>query len=162
MKRATLWPAGIVLFFAGLMALYAYLYHVAGDPAALVVEPDYYQKGLHFDSTIAQEKRNEALGWSVVPELTPLPGGNARLRATLTDRAGRTLPGATVRVVAVHNLIANRPDSAKLADDGGGRYDATLAMPRAGMWELRFDVVRGADTFTADERVELPRIIAKE
>ena len=143
------------------MGLYAYLFHVAGDPSALVVEPNYYQKGLHFDDEMAQQRRNAALGWSIQPSVTALPGGGAELQAALKDAAGRPLDGATVRVVATHNLLADHPDSALLAGRGNGEYDARLSLPRAGMWELRFQVMRGAESFTADERIELPQAIAQ-
>lgn len=155
MKKGAIWPWSLMVFFAGLIGLYVYLFRVAGDPSALVVEPDYYQKGLHYDSTLAQARRNIALGWQLVPALTPLPGGEAELRVALKDRSGAALDSATVFVIATHNLLADRPDSATLARRGAGEYEARLAMPRAGMWELRFDVVRGATRFTDDERVDL-------
>ena len=159
-KRATLWPLGIVAFLGALMGLYAYLFHVAGDPSALVVEPDYYQKGLHYDDEMAQQRRNAELGWTIEPTVNALAAGGAELQVALKDAGGRPLDGASVRVVAVSNLLADHPDSTALAGHGGGEYDARLSLPRAGMWELRFRVVRGDVTFTADERIELPQAIA--
>ena len=155
MKKGALWPLSLVLFFGGLIALYAYLFHVADDPRALVVEPNYYQKGLHYDDEMAQQRENTALGWRIAPTVTPAGGGNAELSVALTDASGRRLDGATVSVVAMHNLLADHPDSATLADRGGGVYAAMLAMPRAGMWELKFDVTRAGARFTEDERIEL-------
>lgn len=160
MKRATLWPLSIVVCLGALMVLYAYLFHVAGDPAALVVEKDYYQKGLHYSDEMAQQRLNSSLGWTVSPMISALPAGGADLRVEVRDAAGAPLSGATVDVVATHNVIANAPETASLADRGNGSYDAHLSLPRAGMWELRFVVVHGGQKFTADERVDIPRALA--
>ena len=143
------------------MGLYAYLFHVAGDPAALVVEQDYYQKGLRYDSTMAQERLNTQLGWTVVPVITALPAGGADLRVDVRDATGTPLIGATVTVVATHNVIANVPTTATLADRGNGSYDAHLSLPRAGVWELNFAVLQGGHKFTADEHVEIPQALAQ-
>ena len=106
MKRGTIWPLGIIISLASLMVLYAYLFHVAGDPAALVVEPNYYQKGLHFDDEMAQQRLNASLGWHVLPIVTALPGGGAELRVDVRDAAAQPVTGAVVSVVATHNAIA--------------------------------------------------------
>jgi len=161
LKRATLWPLSIVASLGALMLLYAYLFHVAGDPAALVVEKDYYQKGLHFDDAMAQQRQNAALGWHVVPAITAVPDGGADLRVELRDASGAPLSAATVAVVATHNAIANAPVSATLAERSDGSYGARLSLPRAGMWELRFEIVRDGRKFTADEHVDIAQALAR-
>jgi nitrogen fixation protein FixH len=155
MKRGVGWPIGISLTLAALVAAYVRLAVIAADPSALVVEPNYYQKAVHWDDQMQQEAGNLRLGWTLAPMVGPVtPGAGAELRVTLRDSAGAPLSGATVAVVAVHNAIAHTPLSGTLSDRGDGSYAARLPFTRAGQWQLRFEVRRGGERFTADLRVD--------
>jgi nitrogen fixation protein FixH len=106
---------------------------------------------------MAQEDTNRTLGWrlAVAGEKAHL-SSRRRLVARLTDRAGQPLGGATVAVEARHGARAAEPVSGVLEPDGAGRYAAELPLARPGLWELRFDVRRGGDRFTARISTDLP------
>jgi hypothetical protein len=57
-------------------------------------------------------------------------------------------------VQALHNREAAAPRHALLAAAGDG-YAADLALGRAGVWELRFEVRRGDQRFTSVVRREV-------
>ncbi len=155
MKKGMGWPIGVAVVLTLVVISNVWVAIVASNPSALVVEPDYYQKAVNYDSTMRQGVINGQLGWRLVPTLTAVTkDSGAVLRVELRDASGQPIPGATVNVVAIHNLIANRPLSATLGDRGDGSYDVRLPIHRAGQWELTFDVRRGADRFTADLRVD--------
>ncbi|MFN8579976.1 MAG: FixH family protein [Gemmatimonadaceae bacterium] len=155
MKRGMWWPIGITIVLSLVVISNVWIAIVASDPNALAVEPDYYEKAVHFDSTMQQEARNTRLGWQLVPSLGAVsPDSGAELRVALHDERGAPLAGATVRVVAIHNAIANTPVSGTLGDRGNGEYSARLPLHRRGQWELTFDVQRGAERFTADLRLD--------
>jgi nitrogen fixation protein FixH len=155
MKRGIGWPLAIVAILVATVGLNVYVYHVANDDdTALAIEPDYYQKAIDWDSTMAQMRRNAALGWHVSPQLgTFTMRDGARLQVTVTDAAGAPIHDATVRVSAFFNAAANRVVDTTLTRDSTG-YTATLPVDHIGVWELRFDVHRGAERFTATSRVE--------
>jgi hypothetical protein len=46
---------------------------------------------------------------------------------------------------------------ASLVERDDGSYEAVLPMRRVGIWELRYSVERGSDTFTTVQREELVR-----
>jgi nitrogen fixation protein FixH len=147
MKPATLWPLGVVAALALTVGANLWVLHLAGDRDAAVVEPDYYRKALAWDSTLAQQARDRALGWRVAADLGPLArDGRARVAVRLLDRDGHAVRAAAVALEAVHNLDAARPRRATLAPDGDG-YAAEVPLGRPGLWELRLDVRRGADHF---------------
>lgn len=156
MKRATLWPIGLAgvltLTVAGNVALYL----VARDDPSFAIEPDYYAKAIAWDSTIAQARRNDTLGWRLTPTLEEFGRDGARLHVTLTDSTGRRIPDAVVNVSAMYVARAGHVLASTLERDDDG-YSTRLAVHDGGQWELRFDVTRGSDRFTAISRVEAMR-----
>ncbi len=158
-----IWPAliiGVLATGAGGTIVMARI--AAADPHA-AIEPDYYKKAVAWDSTMAQERRNAALAWQLAPAL-PALGGNARspLALTVTDAAGQPVAGAVVHVEAMAVAHADTTVAATLVEDQPGHYVAPVPIRRAGLWELRVKVVRGADAFTADLRLDVARDMAAQ
>lgn len=155
MKRGTWWPIGISVVLATTVAANIWVAKIASDDPSFAIEPDYYQKAIAFDSTLAQDRANVRLGWRLTPDLGVVPGtGKARLSATLTDSAGAPITGAVVKVAALPVARANEVHEATLAALGAGEYSAQLDSGRQGQWELRFDVRAGSVHFTDVARVE--------
>jgi nitrogen fixation protein FixH len=153
MKRGTAWPIAVAAILGLTIAANVWLIRVANGDPAFAIEPDYYRRAVHWDDEMAQRRHNAELGWSITPTLS-LARENGVLNVELLDREGAPLAGANVDVVAVHNTRAATPLSARLTDGGRGLYHVALAADRPGLWQLRFDIRRGAERFTADLRVE--------
>ena len=153
MKRATLWPIGITAVLTIFVGANIALYRVAGDDPSFAVEPDYYAKAVNWDSTMAQERRNQALGWRLAPALGPIVARSAVLHVSLTDATGAAIGDATVRVAALFNARANAIVHSTLARDSTG-YTVRLPVQHAGQWEFRFDVRRGRQHFTAISHID--------
>jgi nitrogen fixation protein FixH len=151
------WIAAVVAVLALTVAANIGLVMLAGDPDAGAVEPDYYAKGVAWDSTLAQERHDRDLGWTVDAVVGGVSRTGADIRLRLTDRDGKALDGADVRVEAIHNAQAGHRIHAVLppAGDGGGAYAARLPLHRPGLWELRVTVRRAGEVFTANLRREV-------
>jgi nitrogen fixation protein FixH len=154
MKRGLVWPYAM----AGILALtvagnIAVILIARGDPS-FAIEKDYYARAVRWDSTMAQERRNQELAWTLEPTLGGFGDEGALLTVRLRDRAGAPLDGATVRVAALRNARASVIHEATLAPAPGDAYAARLPVHHGGAWELRFDVRHGADRFTAVARVD--------
>ena len=80
------------------------------------------------------------------------------LACTLTGRDGQALDGAAIDAVAFPHARGNQRTALVLVPVGDGRYEAKLPVKRNGIWEFRFVVRRGPDTFTMTEqrKVEPP------
>lgn len=154
MKPAQLWPAAVIGALGVTIAANVCLLVAASDPRQGIVEPDYYRKAVAWDSTMAQEGRNARLGWSLDARLEPAAEG-AVLRVVLRDRDGAPLPAASIEVEAIHNRDAGHHVRAALADAGEGAYVAAVPFHHRGLWELRFDVERNGERFTASVRRDL-------
>jgi nitrogen fixation protein FixH len=153
--RGRAWPFAIAgILIAGVAANVGFVVLASSDPAA-AVEPDYYRKAVAWDDEMAQQQRNIALGWSARAALRLGVGGApGRLELILADSAGRPLAGATVSALVMHNARAADVQELSLRDEGSGRYAARVAADRGGIWEVRLTVERGAQRFTARERVQ--------
>jgi nitrogen fixation protein FixH len=158
MKSGKLWPWGLGLVLAVTVAGNIWMMRVAGSDPSFAIEPDYYRKAVEWDSTVAQSVRNQALGWRLSAMLgAPAASGSTVLVATLRDANGEPVTGAAITVEATHNARATEILTAELAPAEAGSYRATLPAARRGIWELRFEVERGAERFTATLRADNTR-----
>lgn len=143
------WPVLMVALLVGGAGVNIAFMIVANRDPSFAVEPDYYRKALEWDQTMAQEARNAELGWTISARLGPAGVGAGRLVATIRDRAGALLGGATVTVEAFPSARAREIATLALAPTGeAGVYAATLPSGRPGLWELRMRVSRGGEVFT--------------
>ena len=156
MRRGTRWPVAVGVILGTCVAANVWIIRLANADPSFAIEADYYRKALRWDDELAQRERNRALAWQLTPTLSTIsPDSGAELRVALRDPLGAPLPEAVVTVQAMHNARAGEPLDAELRRTGSGDYVARLPMQRPGLWELRFDVRRGGDHFTARHRLEV-------
>jgi nitrogen fixation protein FixH len=117
------------------------------------MEPDYYDKAVAWDSTLALETRSRELGWQLDASLTPAADGGIA-EAHLTDARGVPVSGASMTMAAIHNRNGGRFVTATLTEHAPGAYRATLPLHHFGRWELRFDARLGTRRFVATLRRE--------
>jgi nitrogen fixation protein FixH len=154
MTSGKLWPIGIVLVLGTTVVANLLLMKVAGSDPSFVIESDYYAKAVAWDSTLAQVKRNDVLGWHLTPTLSAFtPRSGATLTAALTDSSGVPITDAVVKVSAFYNARAGTVFDARLARSVAG-YETSLPVNHAGQWELRFDVTRGTQHYTEASRLD--------
>ncbi len=153
--KQRIWPAIIIAILVIDVGVGVTMMRLAIDDPTFAVEPDYYAKAVAWDSTTAQAHRNAALGWQLTPELGAVAAGRpSTLTMQLRDRDGAAVTGAHVSLDAIPVSHADDVIHADLPAAASGRYAAALPMHRSGLWELRVDVTRGSDHFTADLRLD--------
>lgn len=150
------WPL-IIIGLLAFQAIFAgVMLYVATNDKTFAVEPDYYQQAVHWDRQSQQRRDNDRLGWTISVALgEPTPNGGRMLDCALNNVDGTPLDGATISVVAFPHLRGNERRSFDLAARTGGHYQAEQVFDQPGVWELRFTVVRGPETFTALRHVEV-------
>jgi nitrogen fixation protein FixH len=154
MKAGMGWPIGVVVILGATVIANIAVMRIANDDPSFAVEPDYYRKAVHFDSTMAQQRRNADLGWGVRTRIDSIGDGTqTRLTVELRDASNYPLPGARVAVMTRHNARANDTLTAVLDEQVPGSYTATLPIARAGEWEVRVDAQHGSQRFVASSRV---------
>jgi len=152
--EARRWPIIIVAVLVAQMGFGVWMVRLAGSDPHHAVEPDYYARAVNWDSTMAQSRRDRALGWDAATTLTRSRGRSASLQIALVDSLGAALQVDTVQVEALAVAHAGTIDRLTLTRSGLA-YGATIADAGAGLWEVRVRAVHGADVFTAMLRTEL-------
>ncbi len=154
MKKGWYWPWFIGALLLATAAGQGVILWAATHDSSVSIEPDYYNKGVAYDSVIAQRGVNARLGWQVALTVGPLGADGGKVTARLTDSTGAAITGARVHVTAINNVDGDRHLGAGLVEGPLG-YAAHLAFDRGGLWEFRLEVTRGKDHFTSDARVDI-------
>ncbi len=157
MKPGAAWPIGVVVILAVFVGGNLLMMRIANDDPSMAVEPDYYRKAVAFDSTMAEERRSAAVGWSAQTRIVgsdSAPG--ATVRVWLRDAAHQPVNGARVTIAARFNARANDIIVDTLTERTGGEYAAPLRVSHAGVWEVRVTAERGTSRFSASTRAEAP------
>jgi nitrogen fixation protein FixH len=156
--RGRFWAWLPALLLGGLLGTQlVVLTRVLHDPS-VALEPDYYRKAVSWDEQRALERRSAALGWRAAVTAEPGPlAGSVRLGVRLTDAAGAAVSGATLTGQAFANARAGRMLALRWMEAAPGRYESEIAAALPGVWELRLQAARSADTFQHISRLTLPR-----
>lgn len=151
------WVGMIFALLGGQILLMLFMTYMATADASFAIEPDYYQKGIHWDDEATQQRVNSELAWSLDFELGNEASvfGERSLTCSLQDRDGQPLDGAAIDAVAFAHARGNQRTAVVLAPVGDGRYETKLPVKRNGIWEFRFVVRRGPDTFTTTQRLKV-------
>lgn len=160
-RKPWFWPAFVVGILVLGVGVNVVLLVVANSDPSFAVEEDYYDKALRWDDRRAQEAANVALGWqfefAAVPDLDASEGTPVmQLTVAVRDADGVTVDGAVVRLETFPLARSAEVGRVRLDGRGEGLYRTTLPLSRPGIWEFRFEVVAGDDTFTHREQREVP------
>lgn len=152
--EARRWPIIIVAVLVAQMGFGVWMARLAGNDPHYAVEPDYYARAVNWDSTMAQSRRDRALGWNAAATLTRVSGRGATLQVAIVDSAGAALEVDSVHVEAL--AVAHAAQIVRLTLTATGHaWRAEIGDARAGLWEVRLRAVRGTDVYTAKLRTEL-------
>jgi len=148
-SSGTFWawvPAGLLgAMFLGLGSM---AYVAVNDPG-FALEPNYYDKAVHWDRSQAEAQASRALGLQLGLEkaLALDTNGQVRLTLTVSDRSGAALGGAEVKIEAFPNAAASRVEVLQLKEISPGVYSGEIARGARGLWELRITVKRSDLTY---------------
>ena len=148
------WPVAIVTVLLLQVGFGIWMARTANNDPNFAIEPDYYNRAVNWDSTMAQSRRDKALGWQAIASLTRDTGRTAALRVVLVDAAGRPLVADSVHAEALAVAHAGTVHTLVLTPDAGG-YAAQVPIAANGLWDVSIRAARGRDLFTARLRTEL-------
>ena len=155
MKKGWYWPWLIGGMLLATAVSQGWMYWTATHDASMAIEPDYYNKGVAYDSVVAQRDASARLGWKITLTTGSLADHASDVGIMLSDSAGAPITGAHVTVAAINNVVGARHVESALSERGEGRYGAVLTLDRPGLWEFQIEVVRGRDRFAADLRADI-------
>lgn len=125
-----------------------------------------YERGVAYNSVIAQERAQEALGWTPDFQVTPrdAAGGGTgtgagtdtrpvSLSLTMIDPQGHPVDGLRVELMLMRPAQPGHDREVRLLPVGPGTYRADVELPMAGQWDAQIFTRRGDDTFRLRERM---------
>jgi len=114
------------------------------------VTADAYEKGLAYNQILAKASVEDALGWhsTVVYERDVV-------RFEVHDSRRRPVTGATVKAWFVHPADASSDRSVDLRPVGDGIYEASLRLPRPGLWTIHVTAEKQGRQYQAADSVEV-------
>jgi nitrogen fixation protein FixH len=121
------------------------------------LEPDYYQKALHWDQTQAQAADNQRLAYQFsAPRVIVLDkAGQASVGITIKDRDGHPVSGGRVTAEAFPNAYSDELTTLTFVEQEPGSYVASLKVAHPGLWELRVSMNADGNHATAVLRCDL-------
>lgn len=148
MKRFNLFPAIIFVLLGLNFLIVGITVFAANSDGGAAIEPDYYQKALHWDEHRAQERRSLALGWDVRADLTRRDGALA-LRVHVHDAAGAAISGASVHATVFRSAEARRRFTLELRETNTpGEYGAAVPSGAAGAWQVELAVAARGNEYS--------------
>lgn len=130
---------GSMLLGLGVMA------YIAIDDPHFALEPNYYDKAVHWDRTQRETSDGAALDLelTLTKPLALAVDGTLEVEIRITDRDRALLSPAVVELEAFPNAYASRVEQMTLSETTPGVYRARLRGQSPGLWELRFMVAKG-------------------
>jgi len=154
-KKFHRWPTTIVIVLVIQIGFGIWMARVAGNDPNFAIEPDYYERAVNWDSTMAQSRRDKALGWQATATLRRRDSYVTILTLQLVDSTGTAIIDAdSVTAEALAVAHAGQIDRLVLLRGRDG-YSAPIDAATSGLWEVQLRAIRGADIFTAKLRIEL-------
>lgn len=150
-NRGRMWPwivVALLVFMASMMGVL--FWKATGDPTH-VVEPDYYDKAMKWDSTAAVQQKSVRAGWTVKLDFRPVPGEllaeagaevpNTLVVVQLQDSTGKVLTDVAVHLRAYFSARADRIFEADM-QAMGREYGAAFRLGPPGLWEFEVQALR--------------------
>jgi nitrogen fixation protein FixH len=155
-RYARFWAWVPALLLGSMLLGLGTLAHIAIDDPHFALEPNYYDKAVHWDRTRAEASDSRALGLRVSSSAPSVGAdGSAELELRVLDAKGAPFASAAVEVDAFPNAFATRRQHVTLREAAPGVYRAKLEHTVPGLWELRVVVTRGAARYHEALRPEL-------
>lgn len=123
-------------------------YLATSDPH-FALEPDYYDKAVHWDRSRAEARASAETGLSLslTRRLAVATDGSVEVEVRVVDGQNSPFVGAQLQLQAFPNAYAERAQQLTLRETAPGVYLGRLEHGVLGLWELRFALAREALRF---------------
>ncbi len=151
------WPLAIILFFVVVFIVNAIFIHLAQSSWNGVVTENHYEKGLAYNQVIEAQRRQEALGWRgrLIENQSTVVDGKRSLIFVLTDRSGQPVRQGLVTGRLQRPIRSDHDRSFLMNEIEPGRYQAKLAFPLPGAWDVKIEAKTADGPFRFNRRIQV-------
>lgn len=143
-------PWYIVLFFIVLSFVFGGFAYVAKKTHTGLVTEQAYEKGLDYNSTIEQSQAQDALGY-----MSDIAMKDGTVYFALVDANAMPIMGAAVKLWLYRPVHDGGDMHVEMIEVHKGQYEAKIAPPEKGMWEIRIHAVTPTVNYQVSKRVVL-------
>jgi nitrogen fixation protein FixH len=122
-------PLGFVGFFLVIFIVNGVMVYLALTTRTGMVAEHHYERGLHYNDYLAEAQAQTERGWK-----STLTYADGKLTASLTDKAGKQLQQARVRVEFMRPTQAGFDFTVDLAPGANGIYMGEVKFSHPGLW----------------------------
>ena len=115
-----------------------------------------YQRGLSYNKTLAVASAEENHGWTPVVTVNKSQTGIYDVELKITDRSGSIIRFDSIEGHIVRPVNARDDKKADFLRRADGSYNANLALPHAGLWEVRALLIVNDQQFHVVKRIVVP------
>lgn len=132
-NRRNIYPYFIVLLLGTFLVFLFWSGNRAATRGSRITDPDYYSKGLKYNTTLVEKKAASVLGWQLHSNLQ-----DYHLRVTLLDSDHQPVTGAH-GILLLHDAKHNRSESHTLQESSAGLYQLLLPTQLSGQLQARIE-----------------------
>ena len=144
-------PYIFFIFFGIIFTVDFFFIYLSNKTWRGVVIQDSYRKGLHYNQTLDEEKKQEELGWKMAISFRNISHKKGVLLITLQDKNLKLITDAEISV-ELKRPVQDGDDFVKKVEFVGGIYEAKIAFPFKGQWDFLIKAKKGDDIFQATKR----------
>ena len=152
-RRSRWIPWAIVGFFGVIIAVNAVMLWFALGTFNGLSYKEAYDRGVHYNETLAEAEAQHALGWQVALSSERVGPRQILVVLELADKVGAPITAAGVEGALVRPVQEGNDLQVSLTHQGGGRYLGRVTAPLAGQWDLDLVIVAGEDHYRVQERL---------
>ena len=151
-SRSRYIPWLFVAGFAVVVAVNAIMITYAVGSFSGLYTPKPRERGLHYNTVVAEQKARDALGWRID---TAWRAETGHLEIAVSDASGQPLAGARVFAELVRPVEKRPPVGTTLTAIDVGRFAGFVELPVRGNWDLDVVVEHKGDRFAQTRRLFL-------
>ncbi|MDH4982395.1 FixH family protein [Hyphomicrobium sp. D-2] len=136
-------PASFVLFFIFLTGVEAVLITLAVGSFTGLSDPDPYQRGLTYNDTLKERKKDRELGWRISVDFDRNGDLDGEVTVVAYDRDGTPLTTATVTGTIGRPAGGHEPVAIPFGPLISGKATARVSVPTPGRWFLYIRIEDG-------------------
>jgi nitrogen fixation protein FixH len=144
-------PYLIFIFFGIVIAVNTYYIYISQKTWRGVVTENSYKKGLNYNQTIAEVKKQKELGWKTKIKFTNQKNQIGILQVFLSDKNGKEIKDANVKVKLLRPTQIGF-DFEENLEFRNKNYQKKIVFPFAGQWDFEIIVLKNDEVFQQVKR----------
>lgn len=140
-------------FFGVIFIANIFLVYYANSSWTGLSTTDAYEKGLAYNTTIAESQKSMALGWNGDINFSKISAKKGSVSLAVKDSNGNSLTGASVTAKIIRPTLAGYDASHQMLEKQSGLYSSEVIFPLEGLWDIEITVKHKTDNSVFKKRI---------